>query len=412
MDGRRGASGVYRTRVMNERSASGRRDVAITALVITSIVATGVIVAGLTAEPEKPQLTVQPVTTTPVAPAPLPEDYVVVTPEVTYPTSIPGCDTVEEPEEATSFAVFGTESPSYDNPIAPWFSGPKAHLMSGALIEALPSDIEFTGGRIPYFDPIPVYDDVDFVMDSTNASSDVSLDGKSGFFSVAVSRTSDGPPPCVAGRIDERRTRSDGTVVDSQTTWEEVNGERTSNRSVTAYVSDGSQVSVYTSAAGEDTALPMSVDQLTAVATDPALRTSVAPPPGTPGNTTECGPRMREENSRTFNSADIESLNSALVEADTGALIPEPPLGALRTTSWESGLCQVVNSAAGKLTISVSDAPVPEPSPPDSEFGSYVSGTTVYVPTPSGLLVTVDTENRWAEEDLQRIARTPGLDLS
>lgn len=169
---------------------------------------------------------------------------------------------------------------------------------------------------------------------------------------------------------------------------------------------------MYTSAAGEDTALPMSVDQLTAVVTDPGLRTSVAPPPGTPGNTTECASFINAETSMAFSPSDIERLNRALTGAETGALIPNPPLGALRATSWSSGLCQVVNSVAGMLTISVSDSPVPEPITPDREFGSYVSGTTVYVPTQSGLLVTVTTENRWAEEDLQRIALTPGLDLT
>ena len=84
---------------MVENETPPRHDAVMTALVIVSIVATGIIFAGLTATPEEPELTVQPTTTTPLPPPPQEEEYILVTPEVAYPTEIPGCDSVEEPVE-------------------------------------------------------------------------------------------------------------------------------------------------------------------------------------------------------------------------------------------------------------------------------------------------------------------------
>ncbi|SNS93525.1 hypothetical protein [Rhodococcoides kyotonense] len=384
--------------------ASRLHDKVMTALVITSIVSAGIVVAGLTAAPEEPALTVQPVTPTQEAPTPPPEEYVVVTPEVEYPTSIPGCDDVDPPVEDSysSFITMGDQS--YDNPIAPWFSGPKAQLMSEALLSALPTHISFEDG-VPYFDPIPVYNGApeEVTVDSTNAYGSVITDTGTGSLSVAVSQSTRGVEPCVAGDLDERSTMPDGTVVDALTTWREVNGDRTYARSVTAYHLDGSQISAYSAAPDSENALPLSVDELVSVVTASGLRTSSSAPPGTPGNISECSPFGRNESTRKFTGTDIAALNSALTNAAVGTLAPSPALGALRPSAWGDGLCQIVNSAAGTLTISVGDAPAPDP-------GLYASGTMASVETPSGLSVTVQTELPWERAELERIAVTPGLD--
>ncbi|WP_072806438.1 hypothetical protein [Rhodococcoides yunnanense] len=396
---------------MDEHAPPRSHDTLMTVFVITSIVAAGIVVAGLTATPEEPELTVQPATST-EAPPPAQEEYVVVTPEVDYPSTIPGCDSVEEPIEDRYFSFIGDGSASYDNPAAPWFSGPKAQLMSTALSAALPSDVEFEDGQIPYFDPIPVYDDTagQPSIESTSALATLSREGKSGFVSLGVSQRDEGVPSCVAGTLDERTTLPDGTVVDTDDSWREVNDERTSTRSATAYRTDGSWVSAYSSAPGDEDALPLTLDELVRVVTDPALATSVAPPPGTPGNSAECGSASAFSSSQSsgetqpFTVAEIEALDSALLRADTGALLPSPPLGALRTSTWGGGLCQVVNSAAGPLTIAIDRGAASDP-------GLFGSGGFASVATPSGLGITIVTENPWDPAALERVALTPGLDL-
>ncbi|MGB7384094.1 MAG: hypothetical protein WA927_12830, partial [Rhodococcus sp. (in: high G+C Gram-positive bacteria)] len=120
------------------------------------------------------------------------------------------------------------------------------------------------------------------------------------------------------------------------------------------------------------------------------------------------------DTTRKLSPDDIETLNRALQQAATGGLAPSPPLGALRTSSWGDGLCQVVNSAAGALTVSVGGAPKPDAPDPDAPVpvsGPYGGGTTISVPTPSGLGITVTTDDSWDPADLERIAMTPGLDI-
>lgn len=387
-----------------------------TALVITSIVATGIVVAGLTATPEEPALTVQPVTPTPTEPLPPVEEYVVVYPEVEYPTTIPGCDTVDEPIEPqySSYASNGEEL--YDNPVAPWFSGPKAHLMSAALVAALPADTTFSRNTVPYFGPIPMIEGSgeEDTVDSTSAYADISVDGKSGYFSVGVAQTARGVPSCVAGNLDERKSLPDGTVVDTDDTWREVNGARTYERSATAYRTDGSWITVYVSGADQQSELPLSLEEATRIALDPGLATTPAPPAGTPGNVAECTYGAATDSGRLYSASGTEVLNTALQRADTGALVPSPPLGALTTGSWAGGLCQLVDSAAGRLSVSFGDTPAPAAGDSDSvplNPGSFGGGTSVSVTTPSGKGVTVETEQPWDPIDLERIASTPGLDL-
>ena len=392
-----------------------RHDRLMSAFVVVTIVALGVVVAGLTQPPDEPSLTVQP-TTTPIETAPPPPpEYDVVTPEVAYPTTIPGCDTVDPPVEASYFGVAGFGGATYDNPIAPWLTGPKAHLMSQALVRALPADISFARGKIPYFDPIPVFENLPEgqQIDGTSALSDVTRGDRSGFISVGVAQRTDGVPPCVAGALDSRETLSDGTVVDRQDTWQEVDGARTSNRSATAYRPDGSRIDAYSSAPGDEDRLPFSMTELVRVATDPAFATSTPAPPDTPGNIAECRPYPGSDGVATELTAPVvDSLNTALARADTGGLIPTPPLGALRSSAFGDALCQVVNSAAGRLTVTVG-SPVSPQVLDDTPQGNgpvpVPAGTVVSIPTASGLGVTLSTENPWDPAELERIGRTPEL---
>ncbi len=389
---------------MDEHATPDRHSTLMTVLVITSIVATGIVVAGLTATPEDPKLTMQPVTST-VAPPPT-QEYVLVTPEVEYPQDIPGCATVDEPEEARYSSLYVSSVQSYDNPAAPWFSGPKAHLMSEALVRALPTDTAFEDGVIPYFDPIPERDGTaeEDVVDSTNATASIERDDRSGYLSVGVSQSTRSVPPCVAGNLDERTTMPDGTVVDTHDTWQEVDGERTSERSAIAYRTDGSWIAVYLSAPGQQEALPIPLDVLADIATDPAFITSSVPPAGTPGNTSDCGSSALSGTTGSFTAEDVSALNTALRQAKTESLDPSPALGSLRTHHWGGELCQVVNSAAGRLTITIGDTVQSDP-------GRYTSGTSVSVPTPSGLTVTVTTEKPWDTASVEQLASTPGLNL-
>ncbi|WP_285184588.1 hypothetical protein [Rhodococcus sp. MEB041] len=392
-----------------------RHDTLMSTFVVVSIVALGVVVAGLTAPPEEPALTVQPVTpveTTPPPPAP---EYDIVTPEVAYPTTIPGCETVNPPVESSYFGVAGISESSYDNPDAPWLTGPKAHLMSQALVRAFPADIMFTQGMLPYFDPIPVYENLpeEDQFDSTSALVDVTRGDRSGFISIGVSQQTDGVPPCVAGVLDSRESMSDGTVVDRQDTWREVDGARTSTRSATAYRTDGSQISAYASATGGEDRLPFSMPELVRIATDPAFVTSTPAPPGTPGNISECTSYPGTDGVATeFTAPVVDSLNAALARADSGALAPVPPLGALRSSPYGDGVCQVVNSAAGRLTVTVGSPVRPELLQEEPQVLSPVpieTGTVVSITTASGLGITIATENPWDTTELERIARTPEL---
>ncbi|MFE7801431.1 hypothetical protein [Nocardia sp. NPDC057440] len=109
-------------------------------LTCVAIVATGFLIAGLLHEPE-PELTTAPVTPITSEP-PDPAEYSYVTPPVTFPVQIPGCDVVEPPQRGQSIGMAYFDTYGYDNPSYPWFSGPKAVAMTQALQDALPGDVE------------------------------------------------------------------------------------------------------------------------------------------------------------------------------------------------------------------------------------------------------------------------------
>lgn len=377
----------------------GRHSAAITALVIVSIVALGVVVGGLLQPADEPELTVAPTTTAPPSATTPEQEYVYVTPEVDPDADIPGCDTVESPEDSSaeftgSYSMLG--GADYANPNVPWYDGPKAHLMSQAVLERLPADTTFADGVAPYFEPIPVTADSQGTpIDSANAVAQLSIGQLSAFFSVAVfAADSAEPPPCVAGQLDERTTRADGTVVDIDDSWSELNGERTSTRTASAYHPDSSVVSVYLSADGGESRVPLSTDDLADMVADPSMRTSAPVPAGTPGNVTGCSPDFVDGQPVPFTRIETRALNAVLLDANSSVLAPSPPLGALHTSQYGTGLCQAVDSAFGRLTVTVvrgGEEPEESETGDPVTAGSQSEGSEAVAITPSGLRVSVRT---------------------
>jgi len=386
-------------------------------LVIVSVVALGVIAAGLTAPAEDPELTSLPTTSETPTPEPTQQEYVVVTPEIDASATIPGCDTVEPPSESSYFGIATMGDESYDNPAVPWYNGPRAHLMSEALMAALPTDIASTTSL--YFGPIPASDESqEFILDSAHASAPLASSAESDYLTVGVGPADSAEqPPCVAGELDERRTQPDGTIVDVDDTWRETNGQRSYSRMATAYTPDMSVVSASVSSGNDPDTLKLTLDDLVRIVTDPALRITAPVPAGTPGNVTDCYAGWDDSPTASFSRDEIRTLNDALRRADVAALAPTPPLGALHTPDFRSGLCQTVDSIAGRLTISVTRS-VTEPdvaegnSPAVSRTDEYGPGSSVSVVTPSGLEITVSTTEPVQDPALlENLANTAGLDL-
>ena len=73
-------------------------------LTCVAIVATAYLIVGLLHERE-PELTTAPPPPTASEPPPEPPEYSYVTPPVTFPTRIPGCDVVEPPQPGQGFAM-------------------------------------------------------------------------------------------------------------------------------------------------------------------------------------------------------------------------------------------------------------------------------------------------------------------
>ncbi|MEV6138000.1 hypothetical protein AB0L63_18410 [Nocardia sp. NPDC051990] len=200
-------------------------------------VATGYLIAVLLHEPE-PELTTAPVIpTTSEPPDPAASSY--VTPPVMFPVQIPGCDVVEPPQQRKLFSMLHTDTYGYDNPSYPWFSGPKAVAMTQALRDALPDDVEVAFAptdRSLVFQPIlgDPTEDKEF-GGWTDAHATLLRGDRAGALSVTVRKSTTPIPPCVAGDLDERRHLPDGTIVDTDDTWYEMNGVRTPSRTATGY---------------------------------------------------------------------------------------------------------------------------------------------------------------------------------
>ncbi|MFE3446123.1 hypothetical protein ACFXNW_24105 [Nocardia sp. NPDC059180] len=424
-----------------------------TGLVCVSIVACGVIVGGLLHEPE-PELTTAPPTTTRAVPLE-PEEHTYLTPSVTYPTQIPGCDTVDPPADGELFGWAAVDEFGYDNPGYPWFSGPKAVAMSAAVHDALPSGVVLDFAPIDdslFFQPILGDPETTEFDNFTNARASLRRGEHAGSLSVSV-RPSDEPiPPCVAGQLEERRHLADTTVVDTQDSWSETDGVRTLSRSATAYLPDGSVVTANATDApdGNDPTgtVPLTIDELVTLVTVPGVRVTAAVPPGTPQPPEPC--YFVADRTPQIDEATARRLGAVLSEIPMEGLVLDRPLGQLLPGSL-GGLCQKVRvTADGQqtlLSISIdADQPLPtEPARPfdhddlvsdrrladgsvvelrESRFGSS-DGTgpmtqhtdrTITVTRPNGTKIEVSSTADSPTEplsttQLEAIALAPGLEV-
>ncbi|MGW0021973.1 hypothetical protein ACWDUD_26965 [Rhodococcus sp. NPDC003382] len=438
-------------------------------LLFVAIAACGVIVSGLLRDPE-PELTTTPPTTTTAAPAAA-EEYTYVTEPVTYPTTIPGCESVEPPGDDAGFLSFSGSDFGYDNPAYPWFSGPKAVAMTDAVVRALPDDADmvFASPRQsllfgPILDP-SFENDADRARFGgfTTAYATIRRDEDAGALSLSVRASTTPVPPCVAGRLDERRVLDDGTVVDVNDTWSETNGVRTVFRSAQAYAPDGSEISAHIDDTDSTTGdavhsghPPLTVDELVALVSVPELRVSAPVPPGTPTVPESCS---SPSDSDPIDAATAARLDGVLAGIPVADLAVDSPLGELRPAGFDgAGLCQAVRvttpGSESTLTVAVA-AGQPRPSAtPDDEAPTPTTGSgfvetrelpdgtviqrreyilttqglaagsvpvtsttrTVTVTRPSGTRVDVTSRADIPDEPLpmerlEQIASTPGLEV-
>ena len=286
------------------------------------------------------------------SPEPEPVDTTYRTPEVAFPTTIPGCDVVEPPsvESATLSASFTSED-VYDNPQYPWYSGPRSVMMTRAVADALPDGVDVLFGshrESLTFQPIPMASTEPgepLPQGFASASGEVGRGDSRGQLAVSVSQGDGVVPPCVAGSVTERSRAADGTVMDANESWYEYGSDRTTFRSVVAYAPDGSQISATSSdAAGfqstntgeRDTVL--TVDELKALAALPELRVTAAVPADTPEPVGGCDNSFGYfSGDQTIDAASAAALNSALDGVDVGQRF-EPKLGTLMLADFETGV--------------------------------------------------------------------------
>ncbi|TQF66346.1 hypothetical protein FK531_17710 [Rhodococcus spelaei] len=438
----------------------GRRGgVLVDVAVIAAVVAAGTVVAGVLHDPGDE------------ATAATGTGVSVVRPPVEYPTEIPGCDRVEPPYSGERIAFAGVGSgATYDDPNYPWFSGPKASAMSAALVGALPAavDVVFASPQQSFvFEPMwtfggpeqPEGPPVDLFGGRTTASGTVTRGPAVGSLTADVHRSDEPVPPCVAGELTRRTTLADGSVVDSQDTWVEYDGVRRLVRSADAYLPDGTRIrlSLDDRKSGE---LPLTVDELAAIALTPGLRASAPVPAGTPPPPASCHAGEGDGASASLNRGTVDRLNRTLDDhwqretTKPGSL--DRPLGSLQLAESDSGsVCEVltVTTPVGEsdLRVSITGGRVPhlpEPSPDGGFSGARRSaerladGTvveraehsyalagrdgadlgdetsrSVTVTRPSGTQVRVTSSAAvpgipLAADWLESVATAPGLELS
>lgn len=367
---------------------------------------------------------------------------------VVYPVEIPGCDAVEPPPRRvdSGWTAYGA-SLGYGDPDFPWLTATKATAMTEALRGALPPDVEVlfdAPSRMLLFQPIfrmnpdTLPDGVEAGGSSDAGGALARADGAAGRLRAAVRQWDGGAPPCVAGELDERRTFSDGTVVDVLDTWTERLGDRTLVRSATAYAPDGSRISLSVNdGAGwfadgnpaHSGAPPLTVDELGRIAIDPGLRTTTPVPEGTPPARMGCGSGV-EPMGDPVDRATVDGLGAALDAAWNAlgdlSVTPDRSIGALEVaSSARDAVCTEVTlegpSGEGRLGVTIyADTSAPE------EFGAAdlrPDGTrirvshnegTLYVTAarPSGTAVTVTLTGAGPTSDqLVALATAPSLDL-
>lgn len=443
---------------MDDETSSQTKRIWTYGMVLVSIVAIAVVALGLLLPRSEPELTTAPTTSSEAADPAVPYQPDIVDEPIDLNAPIPGCDVVEPPGELTSTASISSSDPSYDNPKFPWFSGPKATAMSNAVAELLPSGAEVAFAspeQSLVFQPITDYSEStpDPPNGSTYANGSVTNGKAKGGLYVTAQQTTVPVPACVAGSVDERRTLPDGVVVDVQDTWTEVDGVRTLSRSARSYVPDGSWISAGANDASGPTrdensgTVPLSIEELVRIVTDPRLRVSTPVPPGTPAPSDGCR-RSFDASGPNITRAQAHKLDAVLATVDLGGAKLNPLQLARHS---ENELCAGTPDATPTAGLDISimggqSLPVekrPEPgSGNEDTFRRLGDGTvvqtsqrynsssstgdpsqatretvrSVVVTRPGGTQVSVSSSaptpnETLSPEKLESIALTPGLEL-
>jgi len=395
--------------VSKEQTDSKRAEKWTFALTVVSLIAGGTVVAGLVdrwSSSPSDDISVAAtssisITSTPeeMAPEDLPE-FSYVTPSAVYPTTIPGCESVEAPDDEHGISIFTSTGgdDAYDDPRFPWFSGAKAVSMSDAVADAIPDGVEIkfaSPSRSLQFGPISAPSTSDELSEgwtiedlaSTDASATILRGEASGGLSVSVNSSKAPVPPCIAGSLVERRSLADGSVVDVQDSWSEINGQRTLSRSAFLYGIDGTRVHAYLDDTADRVgaevqasgALPLTIDELVSLVSLPQLRITTPAPPGAAPLETDCGGWTDESSGRELDRGIVEALGEAL-RSGWRAAPPEAPdlgsrLGDLVLAEYDdTTTCQVLVARSGsnesRLSISITSGQ-PLPAPPNKYDPSY-----------------------------------------
>ena len=445
---------------MDDHISSRKKEAWTFALVIVSVLASGVVLAGLLQPEPEPELTTAPPMATAESEAPAPDDYVRVEEPVDLNADIPGCDTVEKPDESgghIAISIFRSSEQTYDNPKFPWYSGPKATAMSDAVADLLPdsAEIEFASPeRSLIFRPITDFGESDAEPKGSAIASGSVVNGNArGSLTVQVQQGSPPIPTCVAGYLDERRTLPDGVVVDLHDTWWEVNGVRTLSRSAQAYVTDGSLIHASSTDQSGTTQqdnsgiIPLTTNDLVRIVGDPRLRTSTNAPPGTPAPREGC-PSSFDVDGPAITRGQARKLDTALAKIDLGGpTLPPLQPGKHSNTTLCTGISDVKSNTG--LDISISGGqPLPTPERPVPGSGSLQTMRTlddgtvvqtnrvfragspmgkpeeatrgtihsVVVTRPGGTQISISSSAATPDQaltldELESIALTPGLEL-
>ena len=409
---------------MNKQESSRAKQAWTYALTMVSVVALVIVVAGLLRPPPDPELTTLPTTSTTEPDPAAPVDVDIVEEPVDPTAPIPGCETVEPPTEPILSAFTSSAEPSYDNPKFPWFSGPKTTAMSNAVADRLPegAEIEFASPmQSLIFQPIDDYGDSapEFNGITIATGSVVNGDARGGV-TLQVHQRSSPIPPCVAGNLDERRTLQDGTLVDVHDTWREVNGVRSLTRSAQAYATDGTWIyanssDAFTTTQQENSGkVPLTIDDLVRIVSDPGLRLSTPVPPGTPAPSQGCG-NFFEDGGPAITREQARRLDTILAATDLrGRMLPPLQLAGYSDDVVCTDL--PVSDVAAGLNISITGGqPLPTPERPvpgssgQQEMRTLPDGTVVQTHQSSGSVsATYSPDNSQRETTNSVIVTRPG----
>ncbi|MDN3460478.1 hypothetical protein [Rhodococcus sp. APC 3903] len=426
-----------------EQTDSKRAEKWTFALTVVSLIAGGTVVAGLVdrwSSSPSDDISVAAsssitMTSTPdEIPAEDVPEFSYVTPSAVYPTTIPGCESVEAPEEDSFFSYILDGSDTYDDPRFPWFSSAKAAAMSEAVKQALPKDVELkfaSPGNSLQFGPISAPSNTDGLPEgfsleelaSTTASGTLIRDGKIGALSLMLHSSSDPIPSCVAGSLVERRVLADQSVVDLQDTWSETNGVRTLNRSAMLYGVDGTRIQAYLNDTNNDGGpdaessgvVPLTLDELVTLVEMPQLRITTPVPPGTAPLQIDCGGWTDESSGRELDRGIVDALGEALRSGWRAAPSEAPDLGSqlgdlVLAENDTTTACQYVVARSGgnesRLSISITSGQ-PLPTPPNKYDPSYDGHPLSMVTAEDGSVIERD-ESRWENVHRSVVVTHPG----